>query len=253
MATAPEYRDLLDLSGESVLVTGASSNIGQAISTRLAAAGASILAHYNKNESAVDRLLQKIGSGTALQADLVDEQAVDAMLDVAEPTMLVHNAALQTVEHLASMSVEAWRSMMAANLDSAFMLTQRLASRWMSAGRPGVIVHISSIEGMDPALGHAHYSSSKAGLAMLTRAAAQEFGAAGIRVNSVSPGLIDRDGLANDWPDGVARWQARAPLKRLGTPKDVADAVLFLVSPASRWISGANLVVDGGMSAQGKW
>ena len=69
----------------------------------------------------------------------------------------------------------------------------------------------------------------------------------------VSPGLIDRAGLADDWPEGAQRWTDRAPLGRLGTPKDVADAVLFLLSPAARWISGANLVVDGGMSSQSRW
>jgi NAD(P)-dependent dehydrogenase (short-subunit alcohol dehydrogenase family) len=114
-------------------------------------------------------------------------------------------------------------------------------------------VNIASIEGLDPAAGHAHYASSKAGLIMFTRAAALEYGPRGIRVNSVSPGLIDREGLERDWPEGVARWKRRVPLGRLGTPNDVADAVLFLLSPAARWISGANLVVDGGMSAQSKW
>jgi NAD(P)-dependent dehydrogenase (short-subunit alcohol dehydrogenase family) len=102
-------------------------------------------------------------------------------------------------------------------------------------------------------LGHGHYATSKAGLVMLTRAAALEFGAARIRVNTVSPGLIDREGLQKDWPDGVARWLERVPLGRIGAPNDVADAVLFLLSPAARWISGANLIVDGGMSTQGKW
>ncbi|MDH3546519.1 MAG: SDR family oxidoreductase, partial [Gammaproteobacteria bacterium] len=95
--------------------------------------------------------------------------------------------------------------------------------------------------------------TSKGGLIMLTRAAALEFGSAGIRINSVSPGLIDREGLARDWPDGVARWHDRVPLGRIGAAIDVADAVLFLLSPAARWISGANLVVDGGMSAQSRW
>ncbi|HNP63262.1 MAG TPA: SDR family NAD(P)-dependent oxidoreductase [Woeseiaceae bacterium] len=253
MADTPSIGELLDLAGETVLVTGASSNIGQAIAARLASAGAAILAHYNSNEAAVQALLGRIGGGQALQADLADEQSVDTMLSAVQPTLLVHNAAQQTVQSLKTMQLADWRSMMAANLDSAFQLTQRLASRWAAVGHCGVIVNISSIEGTDPALGHAHYATSKAGLAMLTRAAAQEFGAAGIRVNCVSPGLIDRDGLPEEWPDGVNRWRTRAPLARLGTPNDVADAVLFLVSPASRWISGANLVVDGGMSAQGKW
>ena len=88
---------------------------------------------------------------------------------------------------------------------------------------------------------------------MLTRSLAMEFGGDGIRANTVSPGLIDREGLTDDWPDGVARWRERAPLSRMGTIDDVADAVLFLLSPAARWVSGANLVVDGGMSAISRW
>jgi len=140
---------------------------------------------------------------------------------------------------------------LAANLDSAFFVTRRVAASWQEQG--GAIVNVAAIEGLDPAVGHAHYASSKAALIMFTRAAALEYGANGIRVNAVSPGLIDRDGLADEWPDGVARWLERVPLGRVGTPNDVADAVLFLLSPAARWISGANLVVDGGMSAQSKW
>jgi NAD(P)-dependent dehydrogenase (short-subunit alcohol dehydrogenase family) len=141
--------------------------------------------------------------------------------------------------------------MLATNLDAAFLVMQRAAHAW--AGRGGAIVNIASIEALDPAAGHGHYATSKAGLVMLSRAAALEFGSAGIRVNCVSPGLIDREGLARDWPDGVSRWHDRVPLGGLGTPKDVADAVLFLLSPAARWISGTNLVVDGGMSAQSRW
>jgi 3-oxoacyl-[acyl-carrier protein] reductase len=88
---------------------------------------------------------------------------------------------------------------------------------------------------------------------MLTRATALEFGGQNIRINCVSPGLIDSGDLGNAWPDGKRRWLDRVPLGRVGVPKDVADAVLFLLSPAARWISGENLVVDGGMSTQSKW
>lgn len=245
--------ELLDLTGETVLVTGASGNIGTAIAARLAEAGATIVAHYYSNEAAARELVDRIGQGEIVQADLREETAVGTMISSTRPTMLVHNAAAQPVAALGEMSLAGWRDVMAANLDSAFLITQRAARAWIEARRAGAIVNIASIEGMDPAVGHAHYATSKAGLLMLTRAAALEFGSYGIRVNCVAPGLIDRDGLARDWPDGVARWHDRVPLGRMGSPIDVADAVLFLLSPAARWISGSNLVVDGGMSAQSKW
>ncbi len=88
---------------------------------------------------------------------------------------------------------------------------------------------------------------------MLTRACALEYGPAGIRCNAVSPGLIDEEGLADTWPDGVNRWLGKAPLGRMGSSNDVAAATFFLLSPESAWISGANLVVDGGMSSVSRW
>lgn len=243
--------DSLNLAGETILVTGASGNIGQGIARRLAEAGARIVVHYHQDSPSARSLATELETGKPLQADLGDEAAVDALLSTAQPTMVVNNAAVQPVEPLAGMSVAAWRAVLAANLDGAFLVTQRAARAWGDGG--GAIVNVASIEGADPATGHAHYATSKAGLLMFTRAAALEYGARGIRVNAVSPGLIDHEGLAEDWPDGVARWLERAPLTRLGTPQDVADAVLFLLSPAARWISGTNLVVDGGMSAQSRW
>ncbi len=252
-ATVPTTNELLDLTGETVLVTGASGNIGAAIATRLAEAGAMIVAHYHRNEAPARELIDRLGQGDIVQADLAAETSVDNLFSSIQPTMLVHNAAVQPVAALGDMAFADWRGMMSANLDSAFLLTQRAARAWIGMRRTGAIVNIGSIEGIDPAAGHGHYATSKAGLLMLTRAAALEFGSSGIRVNCVSPGLIDREGLARDWPDGVGRWHERAPLGRTGSPIDVADAVLFLLSPAARWISGTNLVVDGGMSAQSKW
>ena len=243
--------DSLNLSGETVLVTGASGNIGRGIALRLAEAGASIIVHYHRNKAGADATAAELGGAATVQGNLADETAVDRLFAESGPTMLVNNAATQLVQSLGDMGYAKWRDMLATNLDAAFLVMQRAAHAW--AGRGGAIVNIASIEALDPAAGHGHYATSKAGLVMLSRAAALEFGSAGIRVNCVSPGLIDREGLARDWPDGVSRWHDRVPLGGLGTPKDVADAVLFLLSPAARWISGTNLVVDGGMSAQSRW
>ncbi len=246
-----DVHHLLSLAGETILVTGASGNIGRGIARRLAEAGARVVIHYHRDGTSARSLATELNADAPLQADLGDEADVDSLLSKAQPTMVVNNAATQPVEPLAGMRIDAWRKVLAANLDGAFLVTQRAAAAWGDDG--GAIVNVASIEGSDPASGHAHYATSKAGLLMLTRAAALEYGVRGIRVNAVSPGLIDRDGLAEAWPDGVARWLERAPLGCLGTPQDVADAVLFLLSPAARWISGTNLLVDGGMSAQSRW
>ena len=249
----PATSELLDLGGETALITGASGNIGGAIAERLHEAGAAVILHYHRNGAAVTRLADRLDGAEIVQADLADESAIERLFASIRPSLVVNNAAAQPVTGMGDMTYAQWRDVMSTNLDSAFLVTQRAALAWIAAGVPGAVVNIGSIEGLDPAVGHSHYATSKAGLLMLTRAAALEFGSAGIRINCVSPGLIDREGLARDWPDGVARWHDRAPLGRIGSAIDVADAVLFLLSPAARWISGANLIVDGGMSAQNKW
>lgn len=254
--------DLLTLSGRKALVTGASGNIGRGIAMRLAEAGATVIVHYRHDVDGAARTVDNIktagGSARVVQADLSSGVAVSklfAQLDDAGGIvdLVVNNAAIQPVADLADISADEWQSVMSANLESAFLVTQAAVRRMREHGAAGAIVNIASIEGSDPAAGHSHYATSKAGLIMFTRACALEYGGDGIRVNAVSPGLIDRHGLTESWADGVARWQDKAPLGRLGHAGDVADAVLFLLSPAARWISGADLKVDGGMSAVSRW
>ena len=171
------------------------------------------------------------------------------MLAACAPTMVVNNAAAQTVQSLDDMGPDDWRAMLSTNVDGPFLVTRRAAERW--GGRGGAVVNIASIEGSDPAVGHAHYATSKAGLLMFSRAAALEYGSRGIRVNCVAPGFVRSN------PATERQWQAYGPegqealvegiaLRRLGTPSDIASAVLFLASDRASWITGQVLPVDGG-------
>jgi NAD(P)-dependent dehydrogenase (short-subunit alcohol dehydrogenase family) len=139
-------------------------------------------------------------------------------------------------------------AVLAQNLRSALLCLQAAGSGMAERGS-GAIVNVTSIQAFRPAPALAHYSVAKAGLEMLTRSAALELGPSGVRVNAVAPGLIWRDGLETAWPEGLARYCATAPLGRVGQPDEVADACLFLASPAARFITGTTLVVDGGVLA----
>lgn len=251
--------ELFNFQSRVVLVTGAGRGVGAAIARRFAQAGARVAVHYHSSADAALALvseLEQSGAGTrAFSADLTQEEAVrDLFAQVrarfGRLDVLVNNAGSYPVTPLLELSGAEWEQVMAANLRSLFLCT-REAARWMvDAGEGGVVVNIASIEAQHPAPGHSHYDAAKAGVIAFTRSAALELGANGIRVNAVSPGLIWRAGIEQDWPQGVASWQAAAPLGRMGQPHEVADACLFLASPAARWITGTNLVVDGGISAR---
>ncbi|MEU8414574.1 SDR family NAD(P)-dependent oxidoreductase [Amycolatopsis japonica] len=249
---------MLDLTGTTTLVTGASGGIGRGIALRFAEAGSAVAVHYHRDESSalavVERIQEAGGTAKTFAADLTDDGGCRRLVSAAAAwtgrlDTLVNNAGVQPIEPLPEMSAESWRAVLDANLTSAFSCTQA-AAEVMNGGS---VIHIASIEAAQPAPGHAHYSSAKAALVMHARAAALEYGPRGLRVNAVSPGLIDRPGLDDAWPEGVHRWRQAAPLGRLGTPGDVANACLFLASPLASWITGHNLTVDGGVSARPTW
>jgi 3-oxoacyl-[acyl-carrier protein] reductase len=250
---------LPDLTGTATLVTGASGGIGHGIALRFAEAGSAVAVHFHRNQARAAAVVEEIeaagGAAVALAADLSDDTACRSLVHAAlawagRLDTLVNNAGIQPVADLADMPVQEWRAMLETNLTSAFSCTQAAAE---VMGDGGAVIHIASIEATQPAPGHAHYSAAKAALVMHARNAALEYGPRSIRVNAVSPGLIERPGLADDWPDGVRRWQKAAPLSRLGTPTDVANACVFLASPLASWVTGHNLVVDGGVSSHPTW
>jgi NAD(P)-dependent dehydrogenase (short-subunit alcohol dehydrogenase family) len=253
----PTVNELLDLRNTVVLVTGASGNIGAGIARRLSEAGASVALQCAHDRASVDALAQSLGGRVhVVQGDvqrdaerLCDETiAVFSRLDA-----VVNNAGIQPVKPLLELTEDDLREMLRVNIEGVMAITSAASKRMIERGHGGAIVNISSIEGIQPAVGHSHYATSKAAVLMHTRAAALELGRHGIRVNAVAPGLIDRDGLEAAWPEGVARWRAACPLERLGTPEDIGDAVLFLLSRAARWVSGTTLVVDGGMLTNNVW
>ena len=250
---------LLDLAGKVALVTGASAGIGAGIARRLAEAGASVAVHYRSGRDEAEALATTIrnagGEAVTVHAELTEPAAVASAFAVVSEKLgpvdiLVNNAARQTHSTIHKMSADEWRGTLAANLDGVFHATKVATDDMIARGSGGAIVNIASIEGLHPALTHGHYATTKAGLLMFTRASALEFGRHGIRVNAVSPGVIHRDGIEAAWPDGVKRWMDAVPLGRMGDDEDVANAVLFLVAPASAFITGANLVVDGGITAR---
>ena len=253
----PPPEKMIRLDGRVIVVTGAGGGIGGGIVRRLAAAGATVVAHTRS--SPVEHLVDAAGEPVvAVTADLAEpdgaERVVQAALDSGgRIDGLVNNAGIQPVVHFTEMSDGEWTEMIDTNLTAVHRLTRATAEAMRAEGTGGSIVHIASIEGRQPTDFHGHYATAKAGLVMHARAAAGAYGPHGIRVNSVSPGLIDRPGLADDWPEGVARWHAAVPLGRMGTPEDVGDACVFLCSDLARWITGTDLVVDGGVLTRPTW
>lgn len=244
-----------ELAGAVALVTGATGGLGRHLALTLAEAGAVVAAHQRSDgPSPAAEIAAAGGQARAFTAELTDPESRRGLLaDVVDTLgrldVVVANAATQPLSPLAEVTDDEVAAVLATNLAAPLALT-RDAAVVLAPG--GAIVHVASIEAWHPLPAHAHYAASKAGIVALVRAAAHELGPA-VRVNGVAPGLIAREGLEEDWPEGVARYTAASALDRLVGPQEVADVVRFLAGPASRGLTGVTVPVDGGVTSGAGW
>jgi len=254
----------MSLNGRTVIVTGAGSGIGRGIAELLAADEARVaIAEINETNGAAvaDEIRRKGGVAEFIPTDVASEASVGSM--VAEVAArfgsiygLVNNAGIPGSQVEADrMSSEEWDRVLGVNLRGAFLCARAVIPHMRRFGK-GSIVNIASVHAQFSFAGWAHYDASKGGLASLTRTLALENGPYGIRVNTISPGYIDTP-LWDAWlarqPDAAeieAATRSWHPLRRRGTPADIAKAARFLLSDDAEWITGINLVVDGGLSVR---
>ena len=244
---------MIDLSGRVALVTGASRGIGRAIAARLAAQGARVVAAAREQHAdiAASEITAAGGTCEAISLDVTTagdiERAVAGVLERhAKLDILVNNAGIARDQLLLRMKRDDWDAVLATNLTSVYALTQAVLKP-MIRQRSGRIVCISSVVGQAGNPGQANYAASKAGLIGFAKSVAQEVASRGVTVNVVAPGMIETDMTRTIAERAQVDWMSRIPLRRLGTPADVASAVCFLASDEASYITGQVLAVNGGM------
>jgi len=232
--------------GKNALVTGASRGIGRAIAIDLAAAGASVVLSYRTGADEAAALAADIGA-RAVKADVSDPDSARTLVEEAgDLDILVNNAGVTRDGLLVRMSDEDWDTVIDTNLASCFY-TCRAAARGMMKKRSGTVVNISSIVGLRGNWGQTNYAASKAGIIGFTKSLARELGSRNVRANVVVPGYVKTQ-LTDVLRDGATDAMLQnTPLGRLGDPEDVAGAVRFLCSDEASFITGAVLLVDGGL------
>jgi len=244
---------MFDFSGKVAIVTGASRGIGRGIAEALAGRGAYVIAGARGDHAtgAVEAIRQAGGKADAAVIDVTDPASIESMVDEVlarhgRVDVLVNNAGITRDQLMLRLKRQEWDDVIATNLTSAFTCVQAVLKP-MIKQRAGRIVSISSVVGQMGNAGQANYAASKAGLIGFSMALAREVASRNITVNVVAPGMIATDMTKAVAEKAQGEWESLIPLKRLGTPQDVAAAVCFLASDEAAYITGHVLAVNGGM------
>lgn len=233
-----------------VLITGGSRGIGAQTARLFAQNGYQVAINYHHSAQQAEALAEELGNAMAVQADVSDAEQVKAMVERVRDRfgsidVLIHNAGIAHQGLLTDMTAEQWRTVMGVHLDGAYHCCRAVVPQMVRC-HAGVILTVSSIWGQTGASCEVAYSAAKAGLIGFTKALAKELGPSGVRVNCVAPGVIDTDMCADLDAETRLSLTEDTPLSRLGTPDDVAQALLFLSSDRASFITGQVLGVNGG-------
>lgn len=240
------------LAGKTALVTGANGAIGSEISRTLAREGAHVIVNYFEDRAGAEALAASIG-GTAKYADIGNSQDVEKMIEgFLRIDILINNTGIQTFSPLLDLPEADWDRVIRTNLKGCFLCTQRIG-RLMKKNGGGRIINLGSGSNKVAFPGLSSYTSSKGGIEMFTKVAAAELGAFGITVNCIAPGAIETERTKLETPDYAGTWAKLTPLGRVGTPADVARAIVFFASDAAAFITGQTLWVDGGLFSKPAW
>lgn len=256
--------------GRTVLVTGGSSGIGQAIAVRFGEEGANVAINYRRDESGAEDTAARIEAAfdecrqtllaanvrtSLLQADVASADDVTSMVahtisELGGVDILINNAGIQVDAASHEMSIEDFDRVIATNLRGAFLCARAAIAHWIGARRPGIIINVSSVHEVIPKPRFAGYSASKGGLGNLTRTLALEYAARGIRVNGMAPGATItpiNEGWTDD-PEKRAEVESHIPMGRAGAAEEMAAVTAFLCSDEAAYITGQTLYVDGGLT-----
>jgi 3-oxoacyl-[acyl-carrier protein] reductase len=252
MTASVDYKDTF--TGKRVVVTGGTSGIGGAVTRAFLENGAKVTAIYASNSEKADNFVKELGSLgeklDTLKLDVSDNQAVEAFFSEyvkeEEIDILVNSAGIRRDSVLAMMSSSDWQKVMDVNLSSVFYMSKQAVLSMMRQ-KSGRIINITSPSGKFGFKGQANYAASKAGMVAMTRSLSKEVATRKITVNCISPGFIDT-GFISDLPDDQKKaYKKDVPMRRFGTPDEVAGTALFLASSQAAYITGATIEVTGGL------
>ena len=245
----------MQLKGKTAVVTGASRGIGRAIALALAKAGANIAVNYTSNSAAAENVVKEIEdlgvSAIAIKADVSKADEVENLVNIVlnkynSIDILINNAGITRDNLIIRMSEEEFDEVINTNLKGAFVCTKAI-SKVMIKQRSGKIINVSSVVGIIGNAGQSNYSAAKAGLIGFSKSMARELSKRGITVNAVAPGYIETDMTAAIPEKAKEEFMKNIPLGRAGRPEDIANAILFLSSEYSDYITGQVINIDGGM------